>query len=293
MLQAIVLYNGGLQTPKFMDNVALLQEAARRKKVHMTAVPNDALAAAPGCSRSVVGLDHHPDFLCSFDKDIELLEAVEQLGIPVFNSAAAIALCDNKRRMHQAFARHGIPQPKTILAPMAYAGVGRTDDAYLQEVERILGFPMIVKEAYGSFGKQVYWIASSEELRLKAADLQEVPHLYQEAVSDSLGTDLRLNVVGGQVSASMKRTSSTDFRANITAGGKAVPYEPTPEEKNTAIAAAAAVGADFAGVDLFAGRVPLVCEVNANPHIKSTYETTGIRVEDAMIDYMIRRTIRQ
>ncbi|MFP3648624.1 RimK family alpha-L-glutamate ligase, partial [Paraburkholderia sp. SIMBA_054] len=85
------------------------------------------------------------------------------------------------------------------------------------------------------------------------------------------GRDIRVNIVGGKVVAAMKRQSDTDFRANITNGGRAFPVELTPEQQQLAIDAAEAVGAVFAGVDLLYGPngQTLVCEVNAAAHIRN------------------------
>ena len=51
--------------------------------------------------------------------------------------------------------------------------------------------------------------------------------------------------------------------------------------------AAAAVQADFAGVDILQTKDgPVVCEVNSNAHIKNLLNATGIDVSDLMIGYV-------
>ena len=74
----------------------------------------------------------------------------------------------------------------------------------------------------------------------------------------------------------MYRHSDTDFRANITNGGVASPIELTAAQQELALAAAQAVGATFAGVDLLFGEneEPLVCEVNAAAHIRNILNVT-------------------
>lgn len=75
--------------------------------------------------------------------------------------------------------------------------------------------------------------------------------IFEEYISESYGVDLRLHVVGGKCVASVKRIAKEgDFRSNVTNGGKMYPHEATEQEKELAIAAAAAVKADFAGIDL-------------------------------------------
>lgn len=284
-----LVHNGGLYTDKFQDYEKLMREAAARYGTELHAVANDALLVS---SEGIVTLEENlpaPDFIHFADKDLFLAEALEQAGHRLYNSSRTIAICDDKRLMHRTFQAYGVPQPKMILAPMAYPNIGRKDFTYLEEVKKQLGLPMIVKEAFGSFGEQVYWVETAAALTEIAHLLQGTPHLYQKVVQSSFGKDVRLNVVGNQVVAAMKRTSADDFRANVTAGGKTEPYEPTTGQVHTAIAAARAVGADMAGVDLFLNDGdPLVCEINSNPHVRSIIECTGIHVEDAMIEHMQR-----
>ena len=81
------------------------------------------------------------------------------------------------------------------------------------------------------------------------------------------------------------RQNPNDFRSNISGGGTAEPYQPTPAQKRAAIAACKALGLEFAGVDVLFGRdgEPLICEVNSNPHFKSTFDCTGLDMSAAIL----------
>jgi RimK family alpha-L-glutamate ligase len=290
-----LVYNGGLYTEKFKDYERLITEAASRRGLDMHPVANDELLVQLSETGTIDRESRlpEPDFIHFADKDIFLAEALEAAGMRLFNCSKTIALCDDKRSMHRAFAAKGIRQPRTYMAPMAYSGVGREDLNYVERVQSLLGFPLIIKEAFGSFGEQVYWIESREKLFETAARLQGTPHLYQEVITDSIGKDVRINVIGGKAVAAMKRTSAADFRANVTAGGAAEPYRASAAQLQTALQAARAVGADFAGVDLFLNNgEPIVCEVNSNPHVRSIIECTGTHVENDMIEHMMQRGSR-
>lgn len=78
---------------------------------------------------------------------------------------------------------------------------------------------MVVKEAYGSFGAQVYLAKNRSELDALRNRLKYMPHLYQRYVKNSSGEDIRIIVVGGKAVAAMKRKNKGDFRANIELGG--------------------------------------------------------------------------
>ena len=113
--------------------------------------------------------------------------------------------------------------------------------------------------------------------------------MFQEFIKTSKGKDLRINVVGDKVIATVFRSNDNDFRSNITLGGDKQPYSPNEKQKQIAINAVKALGLDFAGVDVMFGEndTPIVCEVNSNPHFKSTLECTGVDLALSIADYVI------
>ncbi|WP_053219009.1 ATP-grasp domain-containing protein [Virgibacillus senegalensis] len=289
-----VIYNGHLPGGKFKDFAEWIQEAAARQTITLELVKNNELLALYQKTGSLVITDkwnRKPDFVVFGDKDIYLAKQLEFLGIPVFNSSEAISCCDDKIATYQALSRHNLPIPKTIAGPKIFPGYRKIETASFQKAGEMLGYPLIVKEAFGSFGEQVYLIESEQELMEKIEQLQGRPFVLQEFIASSYGVDLRLNVVGDQVVAAMKRRSYVDFRANVSAGGTMETYQPTPEEVDLAVAASHAAGTDFAGVDLLFGpeEKPLICEVNSNAHIRNIYDCTQINVADWIIDYIVNK----
>ncbi|MFS0561876.1 RimK family alpha-L-glutamate ligase [Terribacillus sp. 179-K 1B1 HS] len=284
-----VIYNGHLGGKKFLDFAEWIQRAAHAKGMEMKITKNNALLAMVGTDSSILIKEKElPDFVVFSDKDIPLAQQLEAMGVPLFNSSKSIAVCDNKILMYQALSEAGIRIPKTIIAPKIFPGTLpiqlETFDPAISE----LGFPMIVKEAFGSFGEQVYLVHNKEQLHRKITEIGTEPFVLQEYIQSSHGRDIRINVVGGKVVASMIRTSETDFRANVSRGGHMQQYTPTVKESELAIEAAAAVETDFAGVDLLFGPKgePLVCEVNSNAHIRSIYDCTGVDVSVSIISYI-------
>lgn len=218
-----------------------------------------------------------PDFVLFWDKDIYLAKALEACGIRLFNSAEAVALCDDKALSALALERAKIPTPRTVIAPKTFEGVGYSNLSFVESAAEILGFPLVIKEVCGSFGQQIYLARDIDEAKNTVKKIGHKGFIMQEFIVESAGRDIRVNVVGGKVVASMMRYNERDFRSNVTNGGKTKQIEITPEQESIAIAACRALGADFAGVDLLFGKDrPLVCEINSNPHFKSTLECTGI-----------------
>ena len=285
MYSCWVIYNGSLTSDKFKDQAVLIKEAAERAGIRAELKKNYEVMIDLTAS-----FDTRPSFVVFLDKDILLAKFLKNHGVPIFNDPDVIETCDNKANQYLVLSKHGIPMPETIIAPKVYPSFTIADSGYYEKVLVKLGLPMIIKEGHGSFGMRVYLIETEEDFYAKTYELRGIDYVFQQFVESSRGRDIRVNIVGGEIVAAMYRHSETDFRANITNGGVAEVIELTKAQKELAIQAADAVGAEFAGVDLLFGddEEPLVCEVNAAAHIRNIFNVTGINVADAMIAYILR-----
>lgn len=288
-LNCWIIYNGNLPENKFIEHAKWFQRAAFKLGIAAEIIPNDKIVMTIEDGKTVVKgtCQPIPDFVIFTDKDIPLARHLEQAGIRLFNSSTAIEVCDNKITMYQKLANAGLRIPKTIFAPMLFNGTSFQDKTFFQSVITELGFPMVIKEAYGSFGEQVYLVHNEQEMFAKITEIGSVPFLFQEFIDTSYGKDIRLYVVGGKVITAMMREAEHDFRANVHTGGKTYPYEPTGKEKLLAMKAAQIVGTDFAGIDLLFGEKdePILCEVNSNAHIKGIFDCTGIDIAEIIMEY--------
>ncbi len=281
-----LVVNSFVKKQKFEDIYNLLINSAKKRNVELQMVTTTDLLAPIGEHLPL----SKPDFVIFWDKDTVLAQKIENENIPTFNSSTAIALCDNKICTAVALTQNNVPHPKTIVAPKTFEGVGYNDDNFLRKAEEILHFPMVVKEAYGSFGQQVYLAKDMDELKQIVAKIGYKDFLMQEFVAESVGRDVRINVVGDKVICGMLRQNATDFRSNISNGGTAHTVELTDEQKNVALQAVIALGLDWAGVDVMFGKNgSIVCEVNSNPHFRSTLDCTGIDVSEYIMDYVIEK----
>ncbi|TWT08350.1 RimK family alpha-L-glutamate ligase [Planococcus sp. CPCC 101016] len=283
MTSCWVIYNGSLVSDKFADQARLVAEAAVRAGIDVKIMKNYETVMDLSVNLSI------PDFAILLDKDILLGYFLKSRGVTVYNDPAVIDLCDNKATQYVQLAAQGLPMPRTIVAPKVYPNFSIMDSGYFEQVIDRLTLPMIIKEGHGSFGMKVYLIETEEQFYEKVDSLRGIDFVFQEFIASSRGRDIRVNIVGGRIVAAMYRHSETDFRANITNGGVASPIELTTAQEKLALAAADAVGATFAGVDLLFGKdeQPLVCEVNAAAHIRNILNVTGINVADAMIAYIM------
>lgn len=272
----------------------MYRQSAAKKGIQLRLIKNTEIYTMIDNHSLTIKLEEpfeEPDFILFLDKDIRLAKQLERMGLKLFNRADTTEACDDKIITHQLLAHQHIRTPKTLFSPLMFQGTDEIDNHFTKVVEQQFTFPLVIKEAFGSFGAQVYLIRNHEELLAKRKELLYTPHLYQEFISSSFGKDARLFVVGEKVVASMYRTNNKDFRANITNGGEAQMFNPPESFIELAVKASKAVGADFSGVDILFGEngEPIICEVNSNAHIKNVFDCTGVDVSAHIIDYVLEK----
>ncbi len=277
-----LIVNGFLGSNKFNELYNYLENSAKKHGISLQIKSGDELIAELSSKFETL-----PDFALFWDKDIYLAKRLEENGVRLFNSARAVEICDNK--ILTALELNGkVKTPKTIIAPKTFERVNYPNKDFVKKSVKILGFPLIIKEAYGSFGHQVYLANNLEETEKIVDGLGYKDFLMQEFISSSRGKDVRVNVVGGKVVSSMLRYNDNDFRSNISNGGKMMKATLTPAQEKLALSVCKIIGLDFAGVDILFGDndTPILCEVNSNPHFKSSLECTGVDMSEEIIKYI-------
>lgn len=286
MKEGWLITNSFLRTPAFTRLESSLMEAASLEHLRLHLRGNAEFGE--------ISLPEGIEFALFFDKDVRLAFRLEAKGLPVWNSARAIEICDDKTLSQIYFERFGLRTPKTLLCPLTFEGVGYGRAEFLEQVPGALnGFPLVVKEGCGSFGRQVYLIHDMESLRALVTRLGARPILFQEFIAESAGRDLRVYVVNREpVAAIARQNLSGDFRANLAQGSQARAHSLSPEEAQLAIDACAAVGASFGGVDLLLSKEgPLLCEINSNAHFEGLRLATGIDPARAILRMIREKTL--
>jgi [lysine-biosynthesis-protein LysW]--L-2-aminoadipate ligase len=212
-------------------------------------------------------------------------------GVTVVNTAEATEVCGDKWRTTQALEAAGLPTPRTALALTSQAALDALD---------AIGYPALIKPLVGSWGRLVVPLrdrATAEAVLEYAAALPgPQSHLaYVQELIDKPGRDIRAIVVGGEVLGAVYRTGES-LRTNVALGGQTRPCEVSPEIAKFSIDAAAAVGADVAGVDLIEdrdGRL-LVLEVNHRVEFSGFQSALAEKVDvaDHIVDHLLERAHR-
>lgn len=287
MKKGWLVINAFIKMSKFGDVYDFFKAAATGRGITLEIKRTDELCAYHDADMRMFG---DPDFVIFWDKDVHLAKALEDAGMRVFNRAEAIAVCDSK--ILTAIKLKGkVAMPRTVFAPKTFDGVGYSERSFIETAAAKLGLPMVIKEAYGSFGWEVYLARTLEEANSIVDKIGAREFLMQEFVKTSGGRDVRVNIVGDRIVSAMYRYNEKDFRSNVTLGGSMRSYVVDDAQAEAALAASAAIGLDFCGVDLLFGKdgEPLVCEVNSNPNFKSSFECTGVNMAEEIISYIEAR----
>lgn len=206
-----------------------------------------------------------------------ILHALRESGVRVWNDARAIERCVDKSTATFLFQKAGLPVPETrVVEELAPALAHARAEAR----------PLVVKPLFGSQGNGIARARSAEEL----PPPERVGHVYymQEYLRTADATsfeDWRVFVSRERILAAMVRVGRT-WITNVHQGAEPRLHEPDTEMEALALAAVAAIGADYAGVDLIRaadGRL-LVLEINSNPAWKGLQSVTDVNIAGRLAD---------
>lgn len=211
----------------------------------------------------------------------------EMMGVFTPNRSQAISRSRDKLRCMQILASKGIGLPVTGFAHSI------KDINHLLEI--VGGPPVVVKILEGTQGIGVVLAETPAAAKsvIEAFRGLAVNILVQEFIHEAEGADIRAFVVGGRVVAAMKRQGAPgEFRSNLHRGGSAEQIRLTPEERSTAVRAAAILGLKVAGVDILrSNHGPVVLEVNSSPGLEGIEKTTEVDVAGAIIEFIEKHIV--
>jgi [lysine-biosynthesis-protein LysW]--L-2-aminoadipate ligase len=185
--------------------------------------------------------------------------------------------------------RDGVATPRTALALTPEAALSTLDT---------FGYPAVLKPLTGSSGRRVALVRDPDAARAVLEHCAALPapqaHLiYLQEYVEKPGRDIRVIIVNGRPVAAAYRVAE-EWRCNVALGGESVRCEVTPALAKLAAAAAHAVGADIAGVDIVEDREGslLVLEVNHNVEFSGIQHAHGDRVDIAaeIVDAVLGRS---
>jgi len=188
-----------------------------------------------------------------------VLHALERVGCVVLNDARSIERCVDKSATGHLLGLAGVPTPP------AWTVETRAEAERVVAAEVAEGRRVVAKPLFGAQGQGLRLVAAPGELPA-AEEVGGVWHLQRYVGREAGGwQDYRVFVVAGRPVAAMARHGK-GWVTNIRQGAVPVAVRASGPLAELAVAAAGAVGAFYAGVDVIdTPEGPRVLEVNSMP----------------------------
>ena len=210
---------------------------------------------------------------------------VERLGATLLNRPTSLYLAHDKLATATVLAEAGIPHPSTVHVAVAEAPTG-------------FATPCVLKPRFGSWGRDVYLCRDPRALQRGLESVADrgwfLEHgaLVQERVGSGRD-DLRVLVAAGAVVGAIRRVARPgEWRTNVAAGARRA-RRPSLDAGacGLAVRAVAALGLDFAGVDLLGGDDGrwVVLEVNGAVDFTDEYALDGTAVHEEVVRSLMAR----
>jgi RimK family alpha-L-glutamate ligase len=214
---------------------------------------------------------------------VNALHWIEQRGVPVVNSPYAIERSVDKFYTTSLLQDAGLPTPETVVCEGAAEAMNAVRT--MRDV--------VIKPIFGSMGHGLIRVSDPDLAFRVVRSLEQLRSVfYVQRVIDQAGCDIRVFVVGGRVLGAIERRAADgDWRTNVARGAAARSFALPPAWEELALRAAAAIGADYAGVDLLPSRdgEVFVLEVNGIPGWQGLQQATGIDVAGAIVGHLEKR----
>lgn len=219
-------------------------------------------------------------------RGLYITACLEFVGFTVINEFNVSQICGNKLVTSLQLARSNIPVPSTSFAFSAERARNLMNE---------LGYPVVLKPVVGSWGRGVFPIRDEETANMLLETREEngsaLSRIYyvQEMINRP-PRDLRCIVVGDSVVTAIYRYSSdSEWRTNVSRGGKAERATITRELEDIVLKAAKSVGGGVLGVDLMedTNRGLLVNEVNNTVEFKGAQLVADVDIADSIVQYAL------
>lgn len=219
----------------------------------------------------------------SHTRSLQCLKIFNDWGIKTVNTWQIANICGDKSLTTSVLVSSGIPMPRTVIA--------YSPESALEAIE-MLGYPVVLKPAIGSWGRLISKVndrESAEALIEHKKTLGTYHHssFYIQKYIAKPGRDIRVLVIGDKIASAIYRKSS-HWITNASRGASAEVCNVTPELGELALKSANAVGGGILAVDIMEDNSNyLVIEINYTPEFKLLYETTKVDIAGMMVDYAL------
>ncbi len=235
------------------------------------------------------------DFIIYLDKDKYISELLEKERYILFNNSKSIIDCDDKMLTHIKLSNNNIMMPKTISYPLNYFNNESKFIEFKNKILKEFTFPFLIKENFGSLGKQVYLINNLDDFNLIEEKLKYTPHIFQEFIQESKGTDYRVFLINKKPVAYMKRVNNNSYVSNVAAGGVGYTFTPNKQIIKDATKASKLLKLDYCAVDFVldkSGKYILI-EVNSNAFFTEIEKISKVNIAKIYCDFIYNKIYKK
>ena len=220
------------------------------------------------------------DFVINRSRDHIISKRFDDAGVPVFNNTEVTKVCNDKWLTYMRFKDK---------VPMAYTT--QADEVF---------FPAVIKPVRGHGGKNISLANSKEEFEKAkkeallyedfalSGEKHEKGIIAQELIDT--GRDMRVYILGGEILASVLRSSDENFKSNFSLGGSVSFAKITPEIKSIVDTVLSEMSFDLCGIDIvFDKGKPLLGEIEDAVGARMLYSLTDIDLPAMYLDYILKK----
>lgn len=273
----------GLLHSTIRGDEKLLIKAAKKERVEMRLMDIRKEIFDP--------LEWKVDFDVALERSVSTVKGMyavkffESLGVLTVNKFSVVNICRDKFFTSLALERAGVDSLRF--------GLVFSEEEALKMVERLGGFPVVIKPALGSWGRLVSKVNDKESLEavLEHKSILGSPQhgaFYIQEYVDKKGRDIRAFVIGGETICAIFRNSD-HWITNTSRGGKATNCPVSKELSDLCRKGSKAVGGGVLAMDVFETKEGLkINEINQTMEFKNSEEPTGVSISGAIINYCKR-----
>ena len=227
-------------------------------------------------------------------KRLGILHALRERGVPVYNDARAIERSVDKSMTSVLLHAAGVPTPAT------WAMESAEDAQRLVMRESAAGRSLVLKPLFGSQGNGLRRVGRVDGAHVPLPPLAGpyggLAYLQRFVPAQAApGHDWRVLVVGARALAAMRRVSE-HWVHNVAQGARCEPQRLDDDTgarlARLAVAAAEALGMDYAGVDLLPAPDGIqLIEVNGVAAWQGLQRVTRIDIAQALVDDLLDRKL--
>jgi tetrahydromethanopterin:alpha-L-glutamate ligase len=214
---------------------------------------------------------------------MNILHTLQRQGMTIYNHARAIETTVDKSLTTQLLAEHGVPTPDTWVCE------------YRQQAHPLMqqaldnGKTLVIKPLFGSQGKGVRLIEHAQQFALPQDMFVDGVYYLQEKIDCGTNQhDYRVFVVNGEPVAVMRRQGD-GWLHNVARGARCTASHEV-DVAELGVQAAAAIGINYAGVDLMRDRHGKlwVIEVNSIPAWRGLQTITDLNIAAILVADLLR-----